>query len=93
MRIVLGHLMLASPPLLVGIAAGWGFAWTQESCGRLVGILLAAKCRGVQLEYQLAIQTWGTAVGCVIAALLGAYWELRRRRNVVRAQPSPGGIP
>lgn len=92
MRTVLRHLMLSSLPLLVGLAAGWGFAWMQDSCGRLVGILFAAKCRGVQLEYQLMIQTWGTAVGCIITAALGAYWELHHRRDVVRAQPSPGGV-
>jgi hypothetical protein len=92
MLTVLRYLLLASPPLLLGLGAGWGFAWVQESCGRLVGILLAAKCRGVQLEYQLAFQTWGTALGCVVTAALSAYLELRRRRKVVRAQPLPGGV-
>jgi hypothetical protein len=82
MSVVLRHLVLASLPLVFGLGAGWGFAYAQESCGRLVGFLFAAKCRGVQLQYQVAFQTWGTAVGCALTALLGVWLELRRRRVV-----------
>ncbi|MGH7700426.1 MAG: hypothetical protein ACREMJ_07940 [Gemmatimonadales bacterium] len=85
MSVVLRHVVLASLPLLIGLGAAWGFAYTQESCGRLVGFLFAAKCRGVQLQYQMLFQTWGTAAGCVLAAVLGAWMELRRRRAVQSA--------
>jgi hypothetical protein len=82
MSVVLRHLVLASLPLVLGLGAGWGFAYTQQSCGRLVGALFAAKCGRLQLEYQMAFQTWGTAAGCVLTALLGVWLELRRRRIV-----------
>jgi len=91
MRIVLRHLLLASPPLILGLGAGWGFALSQESCGRMVGILFAAKCRGTLLEYQMLFQTAGMAIGWLLAALLGIVWELRRRRDVQRANPESGG--
>ena len=80
MRVVLKHLLLASLPLAIGLAAGWGFALTQGSCGSLVGPIFAAKCHGRQLQYQILFQTWGTAAGCLIAAVVGARLELRRRR-------------
>lgn len=91
MRVVLRHLMIVALPLAVGVAAGWGFAYMQESCGRLVGFALAAKCRGLQLEWQVAFQTVGTAVGYLIAAPLGAWLELRSRRAVQRPDLQPGG--
>jgi hypothetical protein len=91
MGLVLRHLLFAAPPLLFGLAAGWGFAFSQESCGRMVGWLFAAKCRGTVLEYQLLFQTLGTALGWLVAALLGAWWELRRRGDVQRAHSQPGG--
>ena len=90
MSLVLRHIAIASLPLLFGLAAGWGFAYSQESCGRLVGFLFAAKCRGVQLQYQVAFQTWGTAAGCVATALIGAWLELRRRRIVQSDVSNPG---
>jgi hypothetical protein len=90
MRVVLRHLLIVAVPLALGVAAGWGFAYAQESCGRLVGFALAAKCRGVQLEWQVAFQTLGTAVGCLIAAPLGAWLELRSRRAVQRPDLQPG---
>lgn len=90
MRVVLRHLMIVVLPLVIGLLAGWGFAYTQESCGRLVGFAFAAKCRGVQLEWQVAFQTFGTLVGCFIAAPLGAWLELRSRRAVQRADLQPG---
>lgn len=89
MRIVLKHVLLATLPLLFGLAAGWGFALMQGSCGSLVGPIFAAKCHGRQLEYQILFQTWGTAVGCLLAAGLGAKLELRRRRAVQQA-PTTG---
>jgi hypothetical protein len=82
MSVALRHLVFASLPLLAGLGAGWGFAYVQESCGALVGFLFAAKCRGVQLEYQLLIQTWGTAAGGVASAILGTWLEIRRARTV-----------
>lgn len=82
MSAVLRHLVIASLPLLFGLGAGWGFAYMQESCGKLVGFLFSARCRGVQLEYQIIFQTWGTAAGCVVAAAVGAWLELRRRPAV-----------
>lgn len=85
MKTVLRHLLLAALPLVLGLAAGWGFALAQESCGRLVGPLFSAKCRGRQLEYQVLFQTWGTALGCLVAAAVGAWLELRRRRAVQRS--------
>ena len=91
MGIVLRHLLLASLPLVAGLGAAWGFAFNQESCGRLVGILLSAKCRGMQLEYQILFQTWGTAVGCLLAAALGGWFELRARRAIQADITQPGG--
>jgi hypothetical protein len=81
MGLVLRHMLVAFLPLLFGLGAGWAFALSQESCGRLVGFLFAAKCRGTQLEYQLAFQTVGTGVGCLLAASLGAWLEGRRWRG------------
>lgn len=91
MRVMLRHLMIVALPLALGLAAAWGFAYTQESCTRLVGFALAAKCRGVQLEWQLTIQTVGTLVGYLIAAPLGAWMELRSRHAVQRPDLQPGG--
>lgn len=93
MGIILKHLLLASPPLILGLGAGWGFALSQESCGQMVGILFAGKCRGTLLEYQMLLQTVGTALGCLLVALIGVRWELRRRKEVQRANPEPGGLP
>jgi len=90
MRVVLRHLIITALPLALGIAAGWGFAYTQESCGRLVGFAFAAKCHGVQLEWQVAFQTMGALVGYLIAAPLGAWLELRSRRAVQGADLQTG---
>ena len=90
MRVVLRHIILAALPLAFGVAAGWGFLYMQESCGRLVGFALAAKCRGLQLEWQVVFQTAGTFAGFLIAAPLGAWLELRSRRAVQRADLQPG---
>lgn len=91
MRVMLRHLLIAALPLAFGVAAGWGFAYTQEACGRLVGFALAAKCHGVQLEWQVAFQTVGTLAGYLIAAPLGAWLELRSRRAVQVADLQPRG--
>lgn len=90
MGVTLRHLAIALLPLLFGLGAGWGFAYMQESCTRLVGFLFSAKCRGVQLEYQLVFQTWGTAAGCAVSAVLGAWLE--RRREHVRGAAVPSDV-
>ena len=86
-RIITRHVLLAALPLRAGVAAGWGFALTQSSCGDLVGPLLAPMCRGRQLQYQILFQAWGTAAGCALSAVLGIWLEMRRRR------PTGGGEP
>lgn len=86
-RVVVRHVLLATLPLLLGIAAGWGFAMMQGSCSDLVGLLLAPMCRGRQLQYQILFHLWGTGAGCFLTAALGAWLELRRLR------PRPGDKP
>lgn len=90
MRLFLRHLSLAAVPLLLGLAASYGFAQAQGSCTALVGPLFASKCHGRQLEYQLFAQTAGTAFGTLAAAWLGAWLELRRRRVVPLQDPNRG---
>jgi hypothetical protein len=80
-RVIARHVTLASLPVLLGLGAGWGFALLQESCGQLVGFLFAAKCRGVQLEYQIAFQAWGTVAGSFLGAGLGIWLERRRTKR------------
>jgi hypothetical protein len=87
--IVARHVVLASLPLVLGLAAGWGFAWQQETCGHLVGPLFAAKCGRIQVEYQLWFQTAGTALGALLAATIGIWLERRRARR----PPSPPPVP
>jgi len=87
MRTLLRHLLVAALPLVCGLAAGYGFAARQGNCTALVGPVFAAKCHGRQLEYQLRFQTFGTAVGTGVAAALGFWLELRRRRRT----PAPQG--
>jgi hypothetical protein len=86
-RVVLRHVVLASLPLVLGLLAGWGFAWQQEGCGRLVGVLFAAKCGRIQVEYQLAFQTVGTALGVFFAATIGIWLERRRARRPSSSPP------
>jgi hypothetical protein len=86
-RVVARHVLLAALPLTLGIGAGWVFAVMQGSCSDLVGLLLAPMCRGRQLQYQILFHLWGTGVGCVLTAALGAWLELRRLR------PTAGGEP
>jgi len=91
MRIFLRHLLIALLPLVLGLAASWGFAFSQDRCGRLVGPVFAPKCHWIQLEYQLMFMMAGTALGCIVAATLGSWLELRRRRAVQRPDLNQGG--
>lgn len=93
MRIVLRHFFIALLPLILGLAAGWGFAFSQNTCGRLVGPIFAPKCHWIQLEYQIGFMMAGTAFGGIVAALLGSWLELRRARAVQRADLNQGGPP
>lgn len=81
MRILVRHFLIALLPLIMGLAASWGFAFSQDKCGRLVGPIFAPKCHWIQLEYQLGFQMAGTVLGCLIAAFLGASLERRSRRQ------------
>ncbi|MGH7530888.1 MAG: hypothetical protein ACREMN_10945 [Gemmatimonadales bacterium] len=90
MRILLRHFAVALLPLVLGLAAGWTFAFTQQSCGRLVGPIFAPKCHWVQLEYQIMFHLAGTALGCLIAAMLGARLEVRSRRALLRTDSHSG---
>jgi hypothetical protein len=91
MKVFLRHLFVALLPLVFGLGASWGFAFSQNTCGRLVGPVFAPKCHWIQLEYQIMFMMAGTALGCVVAATLGSWLELRRRRAVQRADPNQGG--
>jgi hypothetical protein len=91
MKVFLRHFVIALLPLVFGLGASWGFAFSQNTCGRLVGPVFAPKCHWIQLEYQIGFMMAGTALGCVVAATLGAWLELRRRRAVQRADLNQGG--
>jgi len=93
MRIVLRHTFIAALPLLFGLVAGWGFAYVQQSCSHLVGFAFAAKCRGVQLEWQILFHTLGTVAGYLLAAPLGAWFELRGRRVHQASRINSSGGP
>ena len=90
MRVLLRHFIIATVPLACGLATSYAFAHAQGSCGALVGLLFASKCHGRQLEYQLLAQTAGTALGTLIAAFIGFWLELRRRRVVQPQDPNRG---
>jgi len=90
MKVVFRHFFIALLPLVFGLAASWGFAFSQNTCGRLVGPVFAPKCHWIQLQYQLGFQSAGTALGCLVAAWLGIWLELRRRRAVQRADSQQG---
>ena len=93
MRVLLKNLLIAALPLLLGLVAGYMFAYTRASCGSMVGPLFAAKCHGRVLQYQIQFQTVGTALGCVIVALIGVVRELRARRAVQTRASSQGDSP
>ena len=90
MRILLKNLLIAALPLLLGLAAGYLFTRTLSSCGSMVGPLFAAKCHGRVLQYQIRFQTLGTALGCVMVAVIGVARELRARRAVQSQASSQG---
>jgi hypothetical protein len=90
MKVMFRHFFVALLPLVFGLAASWGFAFSQNTCGRLVGPVFAPKCHWIQLQYQLGFQSAGTALGCLVAAWLGAWLELRGRRTVQRADVQQG---
>ena len=84
MRILLRHFFLAILPLAFGLGAAWGFAFSQQSCGHLVGPVFGPKCRWIQLEYEIKFMMAGTALGCLLTAVIGSSLELRRRHAVQR---------
>jgi len=92
MRIYVRHFFIALLPLIIGLAASWGFAFSQNTCGRLVGPIFAPKCHWIQLEYQLGFQMAGTALGCLIAVVVGASLERRRRRKREDDEPITEGV-
>ena len=85
MKLQMRHFVVALLPLLFGVAASYGFAFSQNTCGRLVGPIFAPKCHWIQLEYQLGFMMAGTLLGCVIAAVVGASLERRSRRRAGQA--------
>lgn len=90
MKLLTRHFLVALLPFVFGLAASWGFAFTQDKCGRLVGPMFAPKCHWIQLEYQLLFQTAGTLLGCLIAAVLGVWLERRSRLALQRTNLNPG---
>ncbi|HEV8265022.1 MAG TPA: hypothetical protein VGQ06_08720 [Gemmatimonadales bacterium] len=91
MKVFLRHFFIALLPLAFGVGAGWAFAFSVPTCGRLVGPVFAPKCHWMQLEYYIQFQVAGTALGCLIATILGTWLELRRRRAVQRSDSNQGG--
>ncbi|HEU5260018.1 MAG TPA: hypothetical protein VFU41_01210 [Gemmatimonadales bacterium] len=90
MRTFFRNLVVAGLPLLFGVGAGYGFALSQQSCGKLVGALFASKCHGRQLEYQILFQTAGAGAGTLVAAVVFTWVEHRRRRVVQRPDLTGG---
>jgi hypothetical protein len=93
MKIFARHFFITLVPLLLGAGASYGFAFSQDSCGRLVGPIFAPKCHWIQLEYQIGFLMAGTALGCLIAAFLGASLERRSRRRAGGAVPTGAADP
>lgn len=89
MKIFARHFLITMLPLILGVAASYGFAFSQNTCGRLVGPIFAPKCHWIQLEYQLGFLMAGTALGCLIAAFLGASLERRSRRRAAGIATAP----
>lgn len=90
MRILLRHFFVALLPLVFGLAASWGFAYTQDKCGHLVGPIFAPKCHWIQLEYQLGFQMAGTLAGCLLAVVVGTWLESRSRRRAAERALNQG---
>jgi hypothetical protein len=88
MRVVLRHFFLSLLPVIFGIGAGWGFAFSQQKCGRLVGPVFGPKCHWVQLEYEIKFMMAGMGLGALLATAWGSRLELRRRRAVQQATPT-----
>ena len=95
MKLQLRHFFIALLPLIFALAGSWGFAFSVNHCGRLVGPIFAPKCHWIQLEYQLKFQTAGTLLGCLLAAVLGAALERRSRRKTAAqaVNVNSGGQP
>lgn len=91
MKVWLRNFLIALLPLIFALGASWGFAFSQDTCGRLVGPIFAPKCHWIQLQYQLGFQTAGTLLGCLIAAVVATWLEGRRRRAVQRVTLNTGG--
>lgn len=92
MKLFARHFFITMLPLILGVAASYGFAFSQDKCGRLVGPIFAPKCHWIQLEYQLGFLMAGTALGCLIAAFLGASLERRSRRKTAATEPITEGV-
>jgi len=92
MKIFARHFVITLLPLLVGLGASYGFAFSQDKCGRLVGPIFAPKCHWIQLEYQLGFQMAGTALGCLIAVVVGASLERRSRRKAEDVEHITQGV-
>ena len=93
MRIMLRHFFVSLLPLIFGLAASWGFAFTQNTCGRLVGPIFAPKCHWIQLQYQLGFMMAGTLLGCLIAAVIGARLEARKSGDLQKLDaPTRSGL-
>jgi hypothetical protein len=88
-RLVARHVALGFLPLVMGVGAGWVFAMQQPSCSSLVGPLFSAKCGRMLVQYQLWIQTAGTAGGCFIATVFALWLEQRRRSRAARSAAAP----
>src|SRR5947207_13297366 len=90
MKIQLRHFFVALLPLIFGLGASWGFAFSQNTCGHLVGPIFAPKCHWIQLEYQLGFQFAGTLFVCLIVSVVGALldrissWRIQPCSNVTR---------
>ena len=82
MNTFLRHLVLCALPIGFGFGAGYYFTTIQGSCSAMVGPLFAGACHGRQHQYQLRFELGGAATGTLIAATLGTWLELRRRRAV-----------
>jgi hypothetical protein len=91
MKVFLRHFFIALLPVVFGVGAGWAFAFSVPSCGRLVGPVFGPMCHWRQLEYQIMFMMAGMGAGWLIATILGTWLELRSRRAVQRSDSNQGG--